>query len=150
MARIALARIALPSPRKWDELMSSIPGPPIEGASNLIKSIIDYILDNTKGAVPGNLRAEIVMQKELFEDEYDEYELFVWTFSERFEPGEFEYRLAEAVAAAGRPGRQGDIDIIAKAVMMMIHEKVALQSFDGSARVVYDEDVSLAPSSVVP
>ena len=90
----------------------------------------------------GNLRAEIVLQTELFEDEYDEYELFVWTFSERFEPGEIEDLLAEAVAAAGRPGRQGDIDIIAKAVMMMMHEKMALESFD--------EDVSLAPSSLVP
>ena len=122
-----MSRFVLPTPRKWDELMSAIPGPTIEDASELIKHIIDYILDNTEGAVPGKLRDEMVMSKEVFDYEFDEYELFVWMFSEHFQPGEFEYRLAEAVAAAGKRRQQGGIDAVAQAFIMMIQEQRDLQ-----------------------
>ena len=117
-----MPRIVLPTPRKRDELMSAIPGPTIEDASELTKHMIDYIMDNAEGAVPGKLRDEMVMSKEVFDYEFDEYELFVWMFSEHFQPGEFEYRLAEAVAAAGKRRQQGGIDVVAKAFMKMIHD----------------------------
>ena len=119
---------ALPTPRnprKWDEVMSSIPGAPplsLQYASDTIKGVLDWIMDNNDGAIEGRLRAEIAMQKEVFEGRYDDYELFFWSFEERFGPKEFEGLLAEAVVAAGRPWRRGHIDI-AKAVFDKIQER---------------------------
>ena len=69
----------------------------------------------------------MVKPKEVFDYEFDEYELFVWMFSEHFQPGEFEYRLAEAVAAAGKRRQQGGMDVVAQAFNMTIHERRALQ-----------------------
>ena len=104
-----------PNPKQWREIM--IRNDFSDTDSIIIKTIIDWLMDNVDGSIGGKLRKEMEMQKGVFHEKalaYDEYELFVWSFEERFRGREFDDLLKEAVAEMIKP--DSTVSLVARAV----------------------------------
>ena len=91
--------------------------------SETIKTIIDKILDTYEGAYSEEmLRLEMEFQKDVFvtnfNEHYTEYELFLWSFEEKFEENAFINLWADIVAEARKP--DADVCIIAQAACIKI------------------------------
>ena len=114
---------AIPSdPRQWPVILTM--NELSQTDSTTLKSIIDWILDNFDGAIrgEGKLRNEMNMQKNVFlrrAMEYDEYELFVWSFEERFPTHQFDRLLVEAIVEMKKPNR--NVRVVAEALSIHIN-----------------------------
>ena len=105
-----------PAPKNLEDIMSA--GDFTSCDSDVIKSIIDIILDTCHGVISDkSLRAEMELQKTVFLGR-NVYELWVWSFEEEFVGNSFVDLLKEAVAEAREPGM--DLRIIAQAVVIRI------------------------------
>ena len=109
-------------PRQWPVILTMNKLSQID--SNTLKSIIDWILDNIDGAIrgEGKLRNEMNLQKNVFLNkamEYDEYELFVWSFEERFPTHQFDSLLVEAIVEMKKPNR--NVRVVAEALSIHIN-----------------------------
>ena len=103
-----------PNPKQWREIM--IRNDFSDTDSIIIKTIIDWLMDNVDGSIGGKLRKEMEMQKGVFHEKalaYDEYELFVWSFEERFRGREFDDLLKEMVAEMMKP--DSTVSLVARA-----------------------------------
>ena len=73
----------IPDPKPWNAIMEE--GRFTSDNSIAIKEIIDKILDSQLGGLPNEtLRKEMEMQQKAFPKK-NVYELFIWSFEERFE-----------------------------------------------------------------
>ena len=73
--------IHIPAPKLWNVIMEE--GRFTSNDSTAIKEIIDKILDTFEGAIPNEkLRKEMEMQRSVFFNCRDVYELFIWSFEE--------------------------------------------------------------------
>ena len=76
------AEVYIPDPKPWNAIMEE--GRFTSDDSIAIKEIIDNILDNHIGGFSDEtLRKEMEMQQKVFPKNV--YELFIWSFEERFE-----------------------------------------------------------------
>ena len=76
-----VVNIHSPDPKPWNVIMKE--GRFTSNDSTAIKEIIDKILDTVEGAIPNEkLRKEMEMQRNVFFNCRDVYELFIWSFEE--------------------------------------------------------------------
>ena len=84
--------------------------------STAIKEIIDKILDTFEGAISNEkLRKEMEMQRGIFFDCRDVYELFIWSFEER--APDLLVTLRKAIDSMKKP----DANISAVATAVAVH-----------------------------
>ena len=105
-------------PRRWPEVMRVGEFTPEDGT--LIFSLLDYIMDNSQGAIPGeSLRKEMEMQTEVLAvsgGNYTIHECFVWSFEERIGTRRLLETFREAITYLRQ--HPDKFEITATAVMM--------------------------------